>query len=241
MEKLELKKILNECSINGNIVKLPDIQLERKLYQNVAKKIELIGGKWNRSAKGFVFKEDPTELFEAIKNGENKNLKKEYQFFETPQELAEKLTWCIPIGTRTVLEPSAGQGAIVRAINKKWEDVDVFHCELMELNRKQFRGKSTYIQDDFLTLPFEMKFDVVVANPPFAKNQDIEHFYKMMEHAEKAVISIMSNHWRTSKNKKESDFRAFLEGLGAEVIEIPAGTFKCSGTGVSACVVIVKK
>lgn len=250
---MEVTKILNQCTINGNIVTLPNIQLDRKLYQDVAKKIELIGGKWCRKNKGFIFKQNPTELFEAIKTGEKKDIKKEYQFFATPQELAEKMAGMLPDDVKFILEPSAGQGAIVQAVNKLRPRAKIFYCELMELNRMQFKGDAEFLQDDFLTLscpmfdrgekapPESVKFDAVIANPPFAKNQDIEHFYKMAKHAKKIVISVMSNHWRTSKNKKESDFRAFLEDLGAEIIEIPSGTFKESGTNVSACLVVIKK
>ena len=43
MDKLE---VLNNCTIDGNIIKLPSIQLDRKLYEEVANSINLIGGKW---------------------------------------------------------------------------------------------------------------------------------------------------------------------------------------------------
>ena len=39
------EQVLQNCTIEGNIVKLPNIQLDRKLYQEVAKSLELIGGK----------------------------------------------------------------------------------------------------------------------------------------------------------------------------------------------------
>ena len=236
---MTVNEILEQCTISGNVVFLPNIQLDRKLYQDVAKKIELIGGKWDRKTKGFLFKQDPRELFEAIKNGENKNLKKEYQFFETPKELARQLVTFLELDTKTVLEPSAGQGAIVRAVNESRPQIRVSHCELMELNRMQFVGDSELVGEDFLALPLDFQFDAVIANPPFAKNQDIDHFHKMLQHARKKIICIMSNHWRFSQNKKETAFREFLEANQAMVLDLPAGTFKDSGTNVSACVVVL--
>ena len=238
---MQAEEVLKQCKITGCVVALPDLQLDRSVYQEVAKKIELIGGKWNRSAKGFVFKQDPAELFEVIKNGENKNIKKEYQFFATPSALADKIACYLPLDVGTVLEPSAGQGALVQAINRLNPTIRVYYCELMELNRKQFVGEAGFLQDDFLTLPTAVTFDAVVANPPFTKNQDIDHFLKMFEHAEKTVISVMSNHWRTCQNKKESQFREFLEGFDTQIVDIPAGTFKESGTNISACLVILRK
>jgi len=239
---MQVNEVLSQCKISGQVVTLPYVKLDRKLYQEVAKKIELIGGKWCRKNKGFVFQENPSELFEAIKNGEKKDLKKEYQFFETPKEVAEKMAKILEgMEIDTILEPSAGRGAVCKAINKICPPRRLFYCELMELNRKQFKGDAELLMDDFLALPEHLKFDAIVANPPFSKNQDIEHFMKMDIHARKIIISIMSNHWRNSQNKKETAFREFLEGAGAEIHDLPAGTFKESGTMVGACIVVVRK
>lgn len=238
---MEILEVLKQCKIDGNVVTLPDVQLDRKTYLDVAKKIELIGGKWNRKEKGFLFKENPTELFASICNGDNRNLKKEYQFFATPKELCEKLCEFIPEETETVLEPSAGQGAIIQAVNEFNPNIKVSYCELMELNRKQLKGNAEFLQDDFLTLDENLKFDVVIANPPFSKNQDIEHFYKMLAHAKKRVISVMSKHWQHSTFKKETEFRGFLASHNAQIIDIDAGAFKESGTMISSCIVILDK
>lgn len=235
---MEILEVLKQCKINGNVVTLPDIQLDRKTYLDVAKKIELIGGKWNRKEKGFLFKENPQELFTSICNGDNGNLKKEYQFFATPKELAEELCSYIPKDTKTILEPSAGQGAIIQAINEHNPNINVSYCELMELNRKQLKGNAEFLQDDFLTLDENLKFDVIVANPPFSKNQDIEHFYKMLKHAKKRVIAIMSKHWQNSSFKKETEFKDFIYSHNAQVVDIEAGAFKESGTMISSCIVV---
>ncbi len=72
------KEVLQQCTVEGNIVKLPAVQLERKEYKEVKKQLELIGGKWKGGkTQGFVFEEDPTELLEQISNGEKRNLKSE--------------------------------------------------------------------------------------------------------------------------------------------------------------------
>jgi hypothetical protein len=41
-----VEQILQQCTVQGKIVKLPGIQLERKTYLDVAKEINQIGGKW---------------------------------------------------------------------------------------------------------------------------------------------------------------------------------------------------
>ena len=87
------------------------------------------------------------ELLADIQNGDNRNLKKEYQFFATPKELAQKLCSYIPEDTETILEPSAGRGAIIQAINEFNPNIKVSYCELMELNRKQLKGEAEFLHD----------------------------------------------------------------------------------------------
>jgi len=88
------EQILQNCTVEGNIVKLPNIQLDRKDYQEVARALELIGGKWKGGKiMGFVFITNPSELLIQISNGEKRNLKKEFQFFATPEKLADKLVF----------------------------------------------------------------------------------------------------------------------------------------------------
>jgi len=91
---MEVRKVLSKCTIEGNVVKLPSEQLEKKLYQDVANALKLIGGKWKGGKVfGFVFETDPTDLLEEIANGEKHNIKKEFQFFATPEKLADKLVY----------------------------------------------------------------------------------------------------------------------------------------------------
>ena len=86
------EEVLQNCTVEGTTVKLPNVQLDRKLYQEVAKALELIGGKWKGGKVfGFVFATDPTDLLDQIANGEKRNLKKEFQFFATPEKLADEL------------------------------------------------------------------------------------------------------------------------------------------------------
>lgn len=65
-----INEILKKCSISNNVVTLPDIQLDRKTYSEVAKKLELIGGKWNRKNK----KETAFREFLNEKNAEIINI-----------------------------------------------------------------------------------------------------------------------------------------------------------------------
>jgi hypothetical protein len=248
---MEVVEVLKKCKIEDNIVYLPEGQLERKLYQDVAKSLDLIGGKWKGGkVMGFVFKEDPTELLSQISNGEKRNLKKEFQFFATPDKLADKLVVLAEIESHHLIgEPQAGQGAIVKAIQRVLSNKEVFCYELMQINRTflQKMNNVTIVGDDFLFVDtddiYVQKYDRIIANPPFSKNQDIDHTYQMynMLKPEGRLVTITSKHWEHSTNKKETAFRNWLESVGAEVIEIENGAFKESGTTVGGKILVIQK
>ena len=170
--------VLKECTIDGNTVSLPSGQLDRKLYQEVAKSLNLIGGKWVGSkVMGFVFQEDPTELLQEISDGGKRNLKKEFQFFATPEKLADELVCLAEIKQHdTILEPSAGQGAIIKAINKACDCVpdcfELMNVNTIILNKSGLRFN--LIGEDFFNHNGK-EYSKIIANPPFTKNKDIDH------------------------------------------------------------------
>lgn len=246
---MQLKEILKQCTVEGNNIKLPSIQLDRKQYLEVKNALELIGGKWKGGkVQAFVFDEDPSEYLFQLQNGEKRNLKKEFQFFATPDSLADHLVELADIELgQNILEPSAGQGAIINAAQRAIYTINIHYCELMPLNR-QFLEKNLdteFIGEDFLELDdkYDNYFHRIIANPPFAKNQDIEHVYKMYDCLldKGRLVSIMSNHWRHASTKVVTDFRDFIDRIDAEVHEIDAGAFKESGTNISACIVVIDK
>lgn len=240
------EEVLQNCTVEGLVVKLPAEQLDRKLYQDVAKALELIGGKWKSGrVQGFVFQQDPAGMLAEIARGENRNLKKEFQFFATPANLADELVRIADIGNHdTVLEPSAGQGAIIRAINAV--SVVTPDCyELMDLNVKMLAKtelRYNLVGEDFLNHTGKT-YSRIVANPPFTKNQDIDHLLVMYECLSRGgrLVCITSESWVTGSQKKQADFRVWLEKVGAEVIDIEKGAFKESGTMVGGKIVIINK
>lgn len=242
------EQTLMGISVKGNIAYLPQARLDRKTYLEIAKKLELIGGKW-RGGKigGFVFQEDPTDLIIQIQNGEKRNLKKEFQFFATPPSLARQLVELAEIkpGHR-ILEPSAGQGAIVKAIHEAHGANTTVHCfELMELNRSILRNLSgvNLIGEDFLSANSE-KYDRIVANPPFTKNQDIDHIGKMYDCLVDGgrIVTIASTSWRNGRQKKQTAFREWVEGNSdIQIIDVGSGAFKESGTTVPSVILLIEK
>jgi hypothetical protein len=242
-------EVLQACTVApiGFVVKMPDVKLDRKLYLEVAKALELIGGKWKGgNVQGFVFSIDPAELLEKIQGGDNVNLKKQYQFFETPYGLAKRLVElaCI-FAHNTVLEPSAGQGAIVKAILEECPNSYVDCFELMETNCMILNKipRAFILEKDFLAATYVPTYDRIIANPPFSKNQDIQHVRKMVDCLKTGgrLVSVMSKHWITSENRVEKEFKTWLDQFDVEIIEVEAGTFKESGTNIAAVIVVINK
>jgi len=244
----EIEDILKQSIIVENTLKLPNIVLHRKTYLNVKKEIEKIGGKWKGGkVSAFIFSESPKNLLNEILNGKKINLKKDFQFFETPLNICEKLVDLADLSddNLTILEPSAGQGAIIECLKKILPNNIINYYELMPQNLKILQKKNlniNYLGDDFLKHK-NQKFDRIIANPPFTKNQDIIHFMKMYESLNKngILICITSTSWKNRKQKKQIDFQNFLNKNNAKIIEIPGGNFKSSGTNIATLIVKIVK
>ena len=235
-----MEEIIKQGTLEDGIYKLPNIKLDRKLYLDIAKHLEFLGGKWTRGKQGFVFDRNINSIKKLL--GNNIKLKKDIQLFETPEKLADMLCEYAELDNyQTILEPSAGRGRIIKAIQKKCS-CQIDYCEINEVNREYLNYNGLmFLGGDFLTID-DKKYTRIIANPPFSKNQDIDHILKMYSLLEDngILVSIASNHWKNSSNKKETLFREFLEEKNAEIIEIEQGEFKQSGTNISACIIIIK-
>jgi type I restriction-modification system DNA methylase subunit len=244
---MDKNDVLRNCSIENNIVYLPNIQLDRKLYQDVAKSLELIGGKWKGGKiGGFIFPHDPTELLAQISNGESRNLKKESQSFFTPSSLADRMAEMLDINEEcTIYDPSAGHGALLEAVLRIDSNADISYSENNPLHLIVLidKFKINPVSEDFFNISDEHKFDRIIANPPFSNNQDIDHIHKMYSclKSKGKLVTLSSAHWVFSNNQKEILFRKWLKVVDAWVDTIPAGTFKESGTMIETRIIVINK
>ncbi len=232
----EVGNVLGNSRIEGDKLYLPGEQLERKLYMSVNKVLTAIKGKWSRKEQCHVFNTDIQEILDQILlTGEYTDEKKEYQFFETPILLAHNMVEMAEINRgETVLEPSAGKGGIASLID---------NCDCIELNESNrkylIENGFNVVHDDFLT--FDKQYDVIIANPPFSKQQDIDHVTHMIKLAKKKVVSVMSSSIMFRTNKKTVEFRELVSSLGGTIELLPEKTFAESGTNVNTCIVNINK
>lgn len=239
--KQEVIDILEQSRIEENRLYLPDIQLERKLYISVDKVLKMAGGKWNRSKKAHLFSEDVGDTIDNIVLlGEICDINKELQYFPTPRSVVNTLIDMADIQEgESVLEPSAGTGAIAFALAKRGYTPTVveIHPPFALLLSDTFDT----IERDFIewSKQIDYKYDKIVANPPFTRQQDVDHVISMIDICCGRVVSVMSASVLFRDNKKTVDFRDHIEHLGGRFIDLPENSFKESGTMVNTCILVV--
>jgi predicted RNA methylase len=236
--KDELLESIKKMIVNGNRLELPkDEQFSN--YPAVKRCLLDAGGKYKKC--GFEFSDDAQEVKTRLVGGEVINDKKKFQFFATPKALAEVLIDMADIDkTHRVLEPSAGQGSISNLVRDIGAECVV--VELMPENAKALtRQGYDVINGCFLEqTPEELGlFDRIVANPPFTKNQDIDHIKKMFSLLLPGgkLISMASKSWIHGSQKKQVAFREWLENIGGTITDVDAGSFKESGTNIASVIV----
>jgi len=249
MKKVKIQEnvmsILSGCEVEGNVLKLPPGQLDRSTYTAVNKVLECMGGKWSRHARGHKFEVSPADLVDSVMlTGEVVDRIKEFQFYPTPTELAERMVMIADIQEgMTVLEPSAGNGAIAMAIARKWDYPLLTMVELDEKHIPELQAIPALdvFCTNFLDTWPSPRFDRIVANPPFTRQQDIDHVNHMLDWLAPGgrLVSVMSAGVMFSQTKKAQAFRARIESLGGEFEKLDEGTFKESGTGVNTVLLVV--
>lgn len=250
--KETLKEDLRALTCVDNVATLPTKPLNN--YAELKNVLTKACGKYKRNT--FVFPTPAKDVVNTLVGGKTINFKKEFQFFATPPELADLMCeQIVGLESGNVLEPSAGHGALIEALRRvRDRDQMCIHAvELSDLNfkvlsdkyGKEWQGKPhvKLIKGDFLTVELDGKFDLVIANPPFTKNQDIDHIRKMYSLLEEdgQLITVASQSWVHGSHKKQVEFKEWLNEIGATWQEIDKGAFKSSGTNVSAVLITVHK
>lgn len=225
-------------------------QLDRKMYGKVNDVLEAIGGKWNRYAKAHVFPIDPTARIDGVIDTGTVDTGPELGWFPTPVDLAQTLVTMAGVKNGDhALEPSAGKGAIVLALQAAGARVTA--CEydmerqghLLEHVLKS-RDKLVSVRD-FLDMR-RGAFQAVVMNPPFCKVGRGDH----LDHVRHAfgmlvpggtLVSVVPSSVEFRKDRRHADFRAWIAELGGEIGSLPAGSFKESKTGVNTCTVKITR
>lgn len=251
-----LSVLATQVAFDGAHVTLEG-QLDRKLYVATDKVLQACGGKWNRKAKAHVFDGPARERVELVLNTGEVQTAADLGFFPTPSGLAKELVAMAGVqsGDR-VLEPSAGTGNIVLAI----QDAGgiVIACERDE-SRRLYLVESVLKSRDYLVTTTDFMnylhgvqengkpalFDRVVMNPPFCKVgqgdhlDHVKHAYGLLRPGG-VLVSVLPGGVTFREDRRHREFREWVydEGAGEGTIEdLPEDSFRDSGTRVRTCVV----
>lgn len=238
----DVETVLRAAKIEGDNLGIQG-QLDRALYVKTNKVLELIGFQWNRKAKCHVGLGDSAEkLRAALNDGQVVDVKKTWQFYETPEGMAFEMASIADIKQwHSVLEPSAGKGSIIGQILRLYPFLaQVDACEIqpdLRLALKVMPRVRLVLADDFLDL--EEKYDRIVMNPPFTGGQDIAHVrhaYDLLRPGGR-LVAITSKSWLFNSTKKMTEFKEWYntlicKSLAWKPIDLPAGAFSKSGTDI---------
>lgn len=241
--------LMSLLAFDGPNVKIVQ-QLSRPDYTALNKVLEACGGKWNRKAQAHVFDEDPSEILDAVmQTGQYFNKKKSLDQFDSTQVVIDAVIELakFPDGERgnmsfRTLEPSAGVGMLATAA-ARFSQLDAIE---LDEERSRILRANPLIDDvttaDFLTVEPNPIYNRIIMNPPFSKQQDIDHVLHALRFLEPGgiLVSVMSAGVLFRMNKKTVEFRYLVEDLGGTFHRLPDGAFSASGTEVSSVVVRIQ-
>jgi len=165
-----------------------------------------------------------------------------------------------------ILEPSAGTGNLARrcvhsaAVMAEWSNrgrnyVDEYRfdnlVDCVEIQPELAAGLEVegiynrVICADFLSLrpnAFE-PYDLVVMNPPFDRERDVDHVTHALEFLKPGgqLFAIMSAGTEFRETKKAVAFRALVERHSGSFRDLPPGSFRESGTNVNTIILTMRR
>ncbi len=175
-----------------------------------------------------------------------------FGFFPSPEDVVSAVIEAAPLYKRDgqpplrVLEPSAGTGHLALPCVAKGAMVDCVEVQagLAEGLRQEGIYARVFHQD-FLTLQPTVTglYDVVVMNPPFDLERDIDHVTHALTFLKEdgCLVAVMSAGTEFRETRKATAFRELMDQMGGRFRDLPANSFGSVGTNVNTCIVKVFK
>lgn len=153
----------------------------------------------------------------------------------------------------TVLEPSAGLGAIASAAAAAGAVVDCVELNGQMAGRLVAAGAYRDVRcADFLDMSppgsepiaatFQLPaYDRVLMNPPFARQADIAHVTHALSFVKPGgrLVAVMSGGAEFRENKKTDEFRKLVADCGGWIERLPDDSFAASGTNVRTVMAVI--
>ncbi len=173
-------------------------------------------------------------------------------FVPTPVDLARRMAAQLAYPGGAILEPSAGSGRLVQAVldelPAKWEyqiTAVEKNAELAQILRLRFADDSRLmvIHGDFQDATQGQTFDNIIMNPPYEHGLDGIHVRACWDKLNPGgvLVALVGHGVMFRENSRDRAFREWVEDNSVSVRELPENTFKESGVGVRADMVVAKK
>lgn len=171
---------------------------------------------------------------------------KNFAFFPTPDKVVERVIGEVSyrMEGKRVLEPSAGSGQLSKACVANGGIVDCIEIQPGMAN--DLRNSGLYnkvICSDFLMVSPVEEYELVVMNPPFDRERDIDHVCHALKFLKKGgtLVSIMSASTEFRETKKAEAFRKMVDKEGGRFYDLPARSFSECGTNVNTIILTIHK
>lgn len=221
-------------------------------------KTEGTGGKANdyRQEKATDFDRAKAVYFGKQKKNSHTKSQEGHDYFATPEPVGYKMVqWLQSKPGQSLLEPSAGDGAIAR-----WMPDNTYNTVVepsRDLTPKLMRNVAgaKVVESTFENFDLHNKFDGIAMNPPFGHGGKtaVEHVAKAYQHLKDGgrLIAIIPDGPACQKRfdkwfygdpeAKRKEDRGIADGVLMADIHLPSVTFEREGTNVNTRMVVIDK
>lgn len=221
-------------------------------------KTEGTGGKANdyRQEKATDFDRAKAVYFGKQKKNSRTKSQEGHDYFATPEPIGYKMVqWLQSKPGQSLLEPSAGDGAIAR-----WMPDNTYNTVVepsRDLTPKLMRNVAgaKVVESTFENFDLHNKFDGIAMNPPFGHGGKtaVEHVAKAYQHLKDGgrLIAIIPDGSACQKHfdkwfygdpeAKRKEDRGVADGVLMADIHLPSVTFNREGTSVNTRMVVIDK
>jgi hypothetical protein len=112
---LEMSQMLELMVLNGHRLELPTtVTFSPISYRDLKMTLFKAGGRYSKSGFDFESADDASDALGRLLSGESINIRKSLQYFPTTDVAGDVLMDGLSLAGKTVFEPSAGEGYLVR-------------------------------------------------------------------------------------------------------------------------------
>jgi len=136
-------------------------------------------------------------------------------FYPTPLPVIEQMTAGLQMAGKTILEPSAGSGAIVDYLQQ--HGANVIACETDTRLRTIIQTKCKMLADDFLTVTSDQisHISAIVMNPPFSKGTEhLLHAYHTAPKGSKIICLLNAETVKNTYTQQRRELLSIIEDQG---------------------------